>query len=220
MSHSRRHDYTAFFIGGISMGGRGSNSIERLTNGGRKAAKAIATYDRIPLSVSMGGGKYATAEDKKKARDTVKQFLADAQAGNVYSTGAGVGSGSAQFEVVDYNRSPNKLGIRGVNGNRQPVALNSANAKKWISNGATLIKGNKASANATKWKTTSTTIKDRAGRQYKTYTNGGKYHVYKDDGGRYRVYNSQTGRTVNQGHGADLIFNKLKDAKAHVLSLK
>ena len=37
MSHPRRHDYTGFFSGGISMGGRGSNRMDRLTNGGRKA---------------------------------------------------------------------------------------------------------------------------------------------------------------------------------------
>ena len=62
---------------------------------------------------------------------------------------------------------------------------------------------------------TTETIKDRQGQQYKAYSNGGSRIVYRDAGGRYRVYDTKSGKTLTQGHGVDLTFSKLKDAKAY-----
>ena len=108
------------------MGGRGTNStVQQIT------------YDRIPLTVVMGGRRYSTPEEQRQARDTVNAFIRDAQAGNQYRTGAGLGSEMSDFEVVAYNRSPNGLGIRA--GNRT-VAMTRSNIMAWIKNGATLVR--------------------------------------------------------------------------------
>lgn len=86
----------------------------------------------------MFGGRGASPEDKAKKRSIIKSFMSDAAVGNVYKTGAGIGSPGETFEIVSYNRSPNKMGIRTENGRR--VALSTANLEKYLNNGATLLK--------------------------------------------------------------------------------
>lgn len=67
------------------------------------------------------------------------------------------------------------------------------------------------SSNA-KWSRTTITVK---GQDTRAYSNGGRMVVYKDGGGRFRVFDTKTGTTVTQGKGADLVFNKLADAKKY-----
>lgn len=95
------------------------------------------SYDRLPLSTLWGNGSMATPAEKKQKRDTVKRFISEAKVGNVYATGTGVGSSGSTFEIVQYNRSPNKMGIK--DGSGRPVALSSTNLVGYIKNGAHLI---------------------------------------------------------------------------------
>lgn len=113
------------------MGGRGSSF----------GVQPVATYDSFPVSIRLGG-KLATPAEKKQKRDTVKRFMVDAQKGNVYAVGGGIGSTGAQFEVVHFNRSPNKLGLKWINSGRA-VAMTSANVASFIANGARMIKRGK-----------------------------------------------------------------------------
>lgn len=91
----------------------------------------------------MFSGAVATAEDKAKVRAIRKAFMADAAVGNVYKYGAAFGtipSEEGDFEIVEYRRSPNGMGIRSTRGGR-PVALTTANLNKFIGgSGATLIR--------------------------------------------------------------------------------
>lgn len=112
------------------MGGRGSSF----------GTQPLASYESFPISLRIGGGAGASADDKRERTKIVNSFLADAKPGNIYSTGNGIGSSGAQFEVVSFNRSPNKMGLRWTGSNRQPVALSRANVASFISNGAKLIK--------------------------------------------------------------------------------
>lgn len=94
------------------------------------------SYERIPYSVQMGQG---TKEEKKKKTETITRFMNEAKVGNVYSTGSSVGSsGGSKFEIVHYNRSPNKMGIRSV-GTGRAVAMSRENVFSWIKNGAILV---------------------------------------------------------------------------------
>lgn len=112
------------------MGGRGSSSKFQAT-----------AYPAFPVRIRLRGGAGASASDKAQKRAIVSRFLSEAKAGNVYSFGSGIMSGGGgQFEIVHFNRSPNKLGIR--SGGRT-VALSRDNVAKFISNGATLIARNK-----------------------------------------------------------------------------
>lgn len=106
------------------MGGRGS------------AGLTTGVYPKIPLSTRMFNGKHATKEEKAQKRNTVSRFMNEAKAGDVYRTGVGIGSRGDQFEIVSYNRSPNKLGIR--SGGRT-VALSRGNVESYIGNGARLV---------------------------------------------------------------------------------
>lgn len=69
-------------------------------------------------------------------RDTVNNFIKNAKSGDVYRTGFGVGSSSDTFSIT--TRGSNNLQIRSSNGRQ--VQMNRENVKKWIMNGATLIK--------------------------------------------------------------------------------
>ena len=95
-------------------------------------------YSSIPLVFSLLGTRHATDEEKRQRRETVTRFMNEAKAGDVYKTGAGFGALGGTFEVVPYNRSPNKLGIKA--GNFRPVAMSRANVEKYLVNGATLMK--------------------------------------------------------------------------------
>lgn len=108
------------------MGGRGGTS--RMVK---------ASYPAFPVSTRMFGGAHASPDDRAQKRAIVTRFLSEAKEGNVYSIGGGFGSrGGEQFEIVHFNRSPNKLGIR--SGGRT-IALSRENAAKYIMNGVTLV---------------------------------------------------------------------------------
>jgi len=112
------------------MGGRGSSF----------STQPLASYDSFPVSLRIGNGSLATSEEKKQKTETVTRFMKDAKPGDVYSAGGGIGSAGAQFEVVPFNRSPNKLGLKWTGSNRQAVALSRANVAIFIANGAKLVK--------------------------------------------------------------------------------
>lgn len=108
------------------MGGRGSTS-----------RFPTVSYPAFPVGARIFGGAGASAEDKAQKRAIVTRFLSETKEGNIYSVGAGIMSGGGErFEIVHFNRSPNKLGIR--SGGRT-VALSRANIAKYIMNGATLV---------------------------------------------------------------------------------
>lgn len=115
--------------------GRGSSKI----GGGGESGGVIKTYDKIPLMAIMLPSS-ASSEDKAKKKAVIKDFMNDAAVGNEYKSGHGVGSVGASFEIVSYNRSPNKMGIRQGN---WTVALNNANIVEFIKNGAALVKRGK-----------------------------------------------------------------------------
>ena len=114
------------------MGGRGGSSGIRVGT----------SYDSFPVGARLFGGANATKAEKAQKSQTIKKFISEAQPGNVYSTGVGIGSGSNAFEIVSFRRSPNGLGIK-PSGRGNTVALNSTNAAKWISNGVTLVEKKK-----------------------------------------------------------------------------
>ena len=96
------------------------------------------SYSSFSWGFRLGGSSRESNEEKKQRRETVTRFMQNAKAGQTYQTGGGIGSGGGTFEVVDYNRSPNKLGLR-YEGMR-PVAMSRANVEKYIAGGATLMK--------------------------------------------------------------------------------
>lgn len=98
-----------------------------------------AAYARIPYSV-IANSRFATAEEKRVARESVTRFINSAKAGDVYELGGGVGSGGERIEIVTHRRSPNGLGIKAVGSPRQPVALNRANVLSYIKNGARKVR--------------------------------------------------------------------------------
>ena len=66
------------------------------------------------------------------------------------------------------------------------------------------------------WKRRVVAIRDRANSKENAYVDSNdRYAVYKDAGGRFRVYDMKKKRTVDQGGGVDLVFNRLKDAKEY-----
>ena len=70
------------------------------------------------------------------------------------------------------------------------------------------------------WKRTKIQVRDRQSQTFSGYvTSSGNHAVYSDGGGRFRIYDMKTQKTVKQGHGGDLTFNKLKDAKAYAATL-
>lgn len=101
----------------------------------------VKSFPAFPVKSRIFGGAGATPEDKKQTRDIVTRFMAEAKAGEAYAYGSGVGSSGGGFEIVPYNRSPNKLGIR--SGGRT-VALSRTNAAAHIKNGVTLIPKSKS----------------------------------------------------------------------------
>ena len=110
--------------------------------GGRGGGSKFVTvqYPAFPTGARIFGGKGATPEENAKKRAIVTRFMNEAKEGNKYRLGGGVGSGSEDFEIVHFNRSPNKLGIR--SGGRT-IAMSRANVAKYISNGATLLSNKK-----------------------------------------------------------------------------
>lgn len=112
------------------------------SGGGGGGGGAGATYERIPLTVQMGS-RYATKEEKQKARETISRFMQNAKAGDVYQLGGGFGSGGEQIEIVSHRRSPNGLGIKSVGSSRQAVAMSRSNVMSYIKNGARKVKRNR-----------------------------------------------------------------------------
>ena len=106
------------------MGSRGAGS-GRLPN---------LTYDRFPFATRWRGG--GTKEEKAQVTKTVTEFIKNAKAGDVYQLGGGIGSaGGETFEITE--RGGGKLYIRS---GRNSVQLSRENVKKYIANGARLIK--------------------------------------------------------------------------------
>lgn len=120
--------------------GRGSSGSGSRSGGARVPN---VTYERIPYSVLVRGAKNSSKEDAKTARAIVSKFMENAKAGDVYSTGPSLGSVGSQFEVVDYRRSPNGLGLKWIDSNRQPVAMSRSNVQDYLKNGAKLVRRNK-----------------------------------------------------------------------------
>lgn len=106
-------------------GGRGSSS----------SGKQLS-YPRLPMGTLFKG--VATKEEQSQKRATVKKFISEAKAGNIYESGSGIGSAGSKFEIVNFNRSPNKLGIKSL-GSSRAVALTSQNVVGYIKNGAKMI---------------------------------------------------------------------------------
>ncbi len=112
--------------------------------GGKGGSVGIASnnvpnisYPSLPFSTMFKG---ASKEDVKEKNKIIKSFISNAKEGDKYSIGGGFGSSGAEIEIVHYNRSPNKLGIR--SGQNRVVALSNVNVEKYIRNGARLIKRN------------------------------------------------------------------------------
>lgn len=130
---------------GCTSGASGGGAGKFGTNGRNTSSTrttAIAEYERIPLTVMYGRG---TEEDMKTARATVRRFIDEAEVGNEYVASGGTGGSPSTFKIVDYNRSPNKMGIQGENS--RPVALNTTNAKKYLATNVKLVKGTKKAPN-------------------------------------------------------------------------
>ena len=108
--------------------------------GGRGSSSTGVEYSRLPVSVRMYGPARAPAEDRAEARKIITAFITNAKAGDVYKTGLGFGSSGNTFEVVEYRRSPNKMGIR--SGGRT-VAMTRDNVISFIGNGAKRVKKGK-----------------------------------------------------------------------------
>ena len=108
------------------MGSRGAGS-GRLPN---------ISYERFPYSTLWKGG--GTKEEKAQVTKTVTEFIKNAKEGDVYQLGGGFGSaGGATFEIVTRGGS-GKLYIK--SGRNNAVQMSRENVKKYISNGAKLIK--------------------------------------------------------------------------------
>lgn len=88
------------------------------------------------LHCGEGGG---TKEEKAQVTKTVSEFIKNAKAGDVYRLGGGFGSGGAEMEIIErgYGSSAG-LYIKQERGN--PLKLSRENVKRYISNGAKLIK--------------------------------------------------------------------------------
>lgn len=112
------------------MGSRGSGS-GRVPN---------LTYERFPYSTLWKGG--GTKEERAQVTKTVSDFIKNAQAGDVYRLGGGFGSGGSEMEIIErgYGLSAS-LYIKQERGN--PLKLSRENVKRYISNGAKLIKRKK-----------------------------------------------------------------------------
>lgn len=99
--------------------------------------KVGTKFNELPFSTQWFHGRYATKEEKAERRNTIKSFMDGARVGNVYRT-----TGGGEYEIVSYNRSPNKMGIRSLTSGRS-VALSSANVEKYFRKGAKMVRRNK-----------------------------------------------------------------------------
>ena len=116
------------------------------STGGSKINKSVASeskpYEEFPVSMRIGGRKYASPEDKKKARETVSRFMKEAKDGDVYEVGGGFGSsGGSRFQVTT-SRGKLAIGWIDSDGRRaaKPVQMSRANVEKYIANGAKKVK--------------------------------------------------------------------------------
>ena len=114
---------------------------ERLRNASGKAAAPAKSegpaYESFPASFRVGGRKFASPEENKKARDTVSRFMKEAKDGDVYVVGGGIGSaGGQKFKVTTRG---GKLALAWVSKDgytRNPVQMSRSNVETFISNGA------------------------------------------------------------------------------------
>lgn len=123
------------------MGKRGSSS--GFQSGSAQAQEPDVSFPRYPSSVIMrgtGAAGGAPAEDREKARKIRKEFMAQAQIGDVYQVGPSFGSsGSTEIEIVAHRRSPNGMGIKARGSNARPVAMTNAQVDRWIFSGVKLL---------------------------------------------------------------------------------
>lgn len=105
---------------------------------GSSGKQSQQSYQSFSWGFRLGGSRQESDEEKKQRRETVTRFMQNAKAWQTYQTGGGIGSGGVTFEVVPYNRSPNKLGL--AYEGRRPVAMSRANVEKYIAGGATLVR--------------------------------------------------------------------------------
>ena len=130
------------------MAKRGSSS--GFKSGSAQAQEPDVSFPRYPSSVIMrgtGAAGGAPAEDREKARKIRKEFMAQAQIGDVYKVGPSFGSssGSTEIEIVAHRRSPNGMGIKARGSNARPVAMTNAQVDRWIFSGVTLVRRGKQS---------------------------------------------------------------------------
>ncbi len=92
-------------------------------------------YDSFPWSFRMVGRKNLDKDQQKKIRDTVTEFIKNAEAGHIYSVGGGFGSSGSKFKVVNFRGG---LGLRGLRSNR-PVKMTRQSVENFIFNGADLV---------------------------------------------------------------------------------
>lgn len=104
---------------------------------GFKKEEPKKVYKSIPMSFRVGGGKYATPEEKKERKEIINSFINEAKEGDVYRSGSGVGSSGGEFEIL---KGKNGLMIGWKNSRYRPVEMSRSNVEKFISSGATLIK--------------------------------------------------------------------------------
>lgn len=97
--------------------------------------KAIS-YPSLPIRVRLGS---ASKEEKAEARKIIKDFMNNAQVGDVYSVAGGIGStGGSTFEIRNYRGTKN-LALKWQNSNGNAVKMSAENVREYIKNGATLI---------------------------------------------------------------------------------
>ena len=92
-------------------------------------------YDSFPWSFRMVGRKNLDKDQQKKIRDTVTEFIKNAEAGQIYSAGGGFGSSGSKFKVISFRGD---LGLRWLS-SRRPVKMTRQNVEDFIFNGADLI---------------------------------------------------------------------------------
>lgn len=92
-------------------------------------------YEKIPYRARAAGGKYATPEENKQRRETISRFMKEAQTGDVYKVGGGVGSSGAEFKVIERGDGKKYLQWKS-DGYSKPVLMNRANVESYIANGA------------------------------------------------------------------------------------
>ena len=114
-----------------SMGGIGSaNKVPNVT------------YDALPFAFRWDKS-LATKEEKAQRKETIDRFMNNAQVGDVYAIGDTYGN-RGEFKIIEMNRSPNKKGIKYINGRGNAKVMSRSNVEEYIFNGAKLVRREKS----------------------------------------------------------------------------